>query len=157
MRGYIYILHSIERPGIVKVGRTTTLPKSRCKDLNKEWYLSINTWEIHAWFWVENCIKAERDVHKALRRFNLKAKKHREAFKISPGVASDISERICAAYPAKSQNKLFKLKKKQRHLENIAANHVKKEGPYKDKILSMYKDLNTKDFYHWMEEVSNLL
>jgi len=153
MRGYIYILHSNERPDVLKIGKTTKSPEIRCQEHNDEWYLSINSWSVVKWFWVEDCDLVERTILKSLKKFNLGAKKHREAFRISVDVGIELSERICSASPAKSDKPQKRKPRKSRELEDLAYRHVSSDGPYKEKILEMHKCLDHKDFIKWLDNI----
>lgn len=158
MRGYIYVLISQERPSVVKIGRTSKSPAIRCKEHNNDCYLSLNTWEVHYWRWVENCIASESKIHSLLRNHRLEVKLYKEAFKISLPVAMDAVVRVCDMYPAKSdkQEKTLSRNKKIK-LDFLAYEHVKKNGSLKDYILKNRQDMIDEDFYGWLEAIKDNL
>jgi hypothetical protein len=153
MRGYIYLLISHERSAIVKIGRTTQSPAIRCKELNKDWYLSLNTWEVHYWRWVENCFLAEARIHKLLAKHRLEAKSYREAFRISLPIAMETVVRICDAYPPKSNAQFDPILKKRAFLDKIAYTYISKKGPLSEKIIGNKIILNEVDFYKWLQTI----
>jgi hypothetical protein len=154
MRGYIYILRTDDRLGTVKIGKTTTHPDKRCSEHNKDWYLSINSWEVSFWRWVENCHKAERELLSQLKRHNLGAKRHREAFKVDPETARDIAVRVCDKYPPKSDKKTDPVMKKKKTLDQIAYNHIQSKGRFSEQIIENQKSMQEEDYYKWLMAVS---
>lgn len=157
MRGYIYILHSPERPGIVKIGKTTKSPKIRCGEHNRNWYLSINTWDIAFWRWVENCCAAEIEIFQLISKYNLGAKSHREAFRIDISLAKKAAIMICDRYPASDDKPLDPIFKKRRTLDNAAYNHIKKQKPLAETIIKNKQIMAETDFYKWLYEIRNFL
>ncbi len=157
MRGYIYILRSDDRPGTVKIGKTTKHPDRRCIEHNADWYLSINSWEICFWRWVENCHKAEREIHSLLKGYNLGAKRHREAFKIDPKTARDITIRVCDRYPPKSDKRTDPIMKKRKKLDELAFKHIQRRGRFSDQIIENKKYLKEEDYYKWLQTVSEYI
>jgi hypothetical protein len=157
MRGYIYILRTSERPGVVKIGKTTVLPKTRCQQINQGWYLSLNTWEVAFWRWVEDCNIAEKEIHRLIAVHNLGAKSHREAFRVNLETAKDIAKRVCARYPAKSDKRPDPILNKKKSLDESAYRHIQKNGPLSEKIIQQKKLLNEADFYKWLSEILYLL
>jgi hypothetical protein len=153
LRGYIYVLRSEERPSVVKIGRTERSPEIRCKQHNIDCYLSINTWEVHYWRWVEDCIASEVRIHKLLQKHKLKVKAHREVFKISLEVAMDVVVRICDSYPAKSDQQVKVLKRKRAKLDAIAYEHIRRNGPLSNFIVRNKQVMSNDDFYGWLEAI----
>ena len=153
MRGYVYILTSLDRPGIVKIGKTTQSPSKRCAELNREWYLAINTWEVQYWRWVENCGAAEVRIHRLFGAYNLGAKRYREAFRIDLAVAKETVVRVCDAYPAKSDRAINPLLQRRSILDQAAYKHIKKGGPLSNLIIQNKKNLSEADFYNWLTEI----
>lgn len=154
MRGYIYILRTNDRPGTVKIGKTTRHPDKRCSEHNKDWYLSVNSWEVSFWRWVENCHKVEGELLSLLKRHNLGAKLHREAFQIDPETARDITIRICDKYPPKSDNKADPVMKKKKNLDDVAYKHIRENGRFAKQIIERHKIMKEEDYYKWLLEVS---
>ena len=157
MRGYIYILYTHERPGAVKIGKTTTHPDKRCFEHNKDWYLSINSWKVCFWRWVENCDKAEREILSLLKRHNLGAKLHREAFKLDIETAKDIAVRVCDRYPAKSDKKTDPVMKKKKTLDLLAYKHVNSSGRFANQIIENKVSMLEEDYYKWLSTVSQYM
>ena len=157
MRGYIYILCTDDRPETVKIGKTTRHPDKRCAEHNKEWYLSINTWTVSFWCWVENCDKAEREIHILLEKYNLGAKRHREAFKIDIVTARDIALRVCDRYPAKSNKKTDPILRKKKELDNIAYIHIISKGILSETIIENKKTMKEVDYYKWLSIASEYI
>ena len=153
MRGYIYVLISQERPSVVKIGRTAKSPAIRCKEHNINCYLSLNTWEVHYWRWVENCIASEAKIHKLLDKHRLEVKLHREAFRISLPVAMDVVIRVCDLYPAKSDQQIKTSVKKKSKLDAIAYEHIKNNGPLTNFIINNKQIMNEDDFYGWLDVI----
>jgi len=157
MRGYIYILRTEDRPKIIKVGKTTKHPNKRCNQHNKDWYLSINTWEVCFWRWVENCHKAEKEILTLLKAHNLKAKHHREAFNIDSITAKDIAIRVCDKYPPKSDKKTDPIIRKKKRLDQLAYLHISTNGKFSEQIISNHNQLAEEDYYNWLYTVSPYL
>jgi hypothetical protein len=153
MRGYVYVLKSPERPSVVKIGKTTKSPFIRCTEHNRNWYLSLNTWEVHFWRWVENCGAAEAGIHRLFIAHNLGAKGHREAFRIDLAVAMETVVRVCDAYPAKSDHQIDPIMKRRAVLDRAAYRHIQKRGPLSEKIVSNWQLLSETDFYKWLNEI----
>ena len=157
MRGFIYILRTIDRPGVVKVGKTTIHPKKRCAEHNKDWYLSINSWEVSFWRWVENCHAAERELLKLLKPHNLGAKLHREAFKIDTSTVRETATRVCDKYPPKSDKKTDPIMKKQKVLDQLAFKHIQVNGLFSGQIIENKKNMQQEDYYNWLMLVSKYI
>jgi hypothetical protein len=155
MRGYVYVLNSLERPDIVKIGKTTKSPTLRCAEHNRNWYLSLNTWEVNYWRWVENCGAAETSIHRLFAVHNLRAKGFREAFRVDLIIAMETVVRVCDAYPAKSDRPIDPIFKKRSALDRLAYNHIQKDGPLTQIIILNKKRLSEIDFYKWLNEVKN--
>ena len=146
-----------ERPGTVKIGKTTKHPGIRCADHNKDWYLSINSWEVSFWRWVENCHKAEREILELLKKYNLGAKLHREAFKIDHATARDIAVRVCDKYPPKSDKKIDPAMKKKKKLDQIAYSHIQLNGRFSNQIIENQKIMQEEDYYKCLLIVSEYI
>jgi hypothetical protein len=157
MRGYIYLLITPERPSIVKIGKTTKHPRQRCNRHNRDWYLSINTWEVAHWQWVENCHRAEVDVHRMLDRHNLGAKFHREAFRINIDVAKDIVGRVCERYPPKSDNKPSPVMRRKKALDEAVYQHIRRQGDFSELIFRNQSLLDEEQFYEWVAIIEEYL
>lgn len=157
MRGYIYILATSERPGVVKIGKTTVLPGKRCNQINEQWYLSLNTWEVQFWRWVENCSKAESEIHRLFSNLNLGAKKHREAFRVDIITAKETVERVCDKYPAKSDKPVSRAYRQKKKLDRLAYDHIQKSGPLAPRILENKSLLRDEEFYGWLYEIRDML
>lgn len=157
MRGFIYILHSNERPGIVKIGKTTKSPKIRCNEHNRDWYLSINSWEVRFWRWIENCNVAETEIHKLFVKHNLGARGHREAFRVDVRVAEETAIRVCDKYPAKGDEPTAPILRKKKTLDRIAYAHIARNGMLTEKIIEYKKIMSELDFYKWLMEIKELL
>ena len=153
MRGYIYVLVSSERPSIVKIGRTEKSPAIRCKEHNIDCYLSINTWEVKDWRWVENCRLAESKIHKLLEKYRLEVKLHREAFRVSVPVAMDVVIRVCDLYPPKSNTPINPIIKKKNKLDKMAYKHIKNNGPLSSYLLKNKEIMTDNDFYSWLDVI----
>lgn len=157
MRGYIYALHSAERPEIIKIGRTVKKPEVRCSEHNANWYLSINTWKVVFWRWVENCVKAESEIHQHLKPHNLKAKSHKEAFRIDLYVARDIMVRVCDNYPSKEDKPQEPVLRKRKSLDMLIYKHIRNNGPLSEALIRNKQILKDSDFYGWVNEVKLFL
>ncbi len=157
MRGYIYILTSEERPGVVKIGKTTVHPQNRCNRHNQDWYLSINSWLVQHWLWVENCTKAESEIHKILSSYNLGARLHKEAYKVSFALAKETVERVCSKYPAKSDQRDAPVMRKKKKLYRLIFSHIKKNGSISEHIINNKKIMTDEDFYNWISQIEDLL
>ena len=156
-RGYIYVLSTDERPQIVKIGKTTQWPDKRLEEINSDWYLSINTWKLAHWRFVENCDKAERLIHKQISAHRLPAKNHREVFRISVQFGREIVDRICERYPASSDELPVKKPRNWKTLDSLAYEHIKQHGAFAQQIQDYKVKLSDGDFYRWLKEVQRYL
>ena len=165
-RGYIYILRTVDRPSVVKIGKTTTSPTQRLRELNAECYLSIDTWELAGWFWVRNCDLAEKKLHRTLSKFKLKIHQHKEAFKIDVEYAKIVAKQVCDQFPSDS-DELEKKRKRperrafhardQKRLDKVAGDHVLRQGPFADLISERFLNWKKADYFAWLAEVEHML
>jgi hypothetical protein len=77
---YVYILSNPSMPGLVKVGKTTTAPSQRMRELHST---GVPTpFETELTVEVANCDASERAAHRPLDAHRVSA--NREFFKVSP-------------------------------------------------------------------------
>ena len=165
-RGYIYILRTADRPTVVKIGKTTTSPTQRLRELNTACYLSINNWELADWFWVRNCDLAEKKIHRSLGKFKLKIHQHKEAFKIDVEHAKIVAKQVCDQFPPDSDE----LERKKRRpeskplyaksrdsLDKVAGDHVRRQGPFSEAITERFSNWKKADYFAWLSEVEHML
>ena len=165
-RGYIYILRTADRPTVVKIGKTTTSPTQRLRELNTECYLSINTWELAEWFWVRNCDLAEKKLHHNLAKFKLKIHQHKEAFKVDVEYAKIVAKQVCDQFPPNS-DELEKRKsrparktlhfKDRVRLDQVAGDHVRRQGPFSKTITDRFLNWKKTEYFAWLSEVEHML
>lgn len=80
---FLYVISNPSMPGLIKVGRTTTSPEQRLKELNTTGVPTA--FEIEVVFSVQDSSQAEKHAHKALIKFRENSR--REFFKVSPKTA----------------------------------------------------------------------
>ena len=112
---------------------------------------------MHYWRWVEDCVASESKIHKLLENHRLKVKLHKEVFKISLSVATDVVVRICDLYPAKSDRQAKAPTRKKGKLDVMAYEHIRKNGPLSKFILKNKQIMNDDDFYGWLEAIKQNL
>lgn len=88
--GYIYVLTNSAMVGIVKIGRTSRDPVSRCEEL---FNTSIPVpFEVFFSVWCNNVSRIERQVHERLDA--LRVNESREFFSVKPEAAKDLILRL---------------------------------------------------------------
>lgn len=89
-QGWVYVLASRSKPGIVKIGRTTRAPSERVRQLDvTRGYASFGPWDEVWSIPVLDCPHVEAAAHRRLahRRVRLRYLQCRELFRVSPDEA----------------------------------------------------------------------
>lgn len=69
--GWVYIMENVDRPGIIKIGRTSRTPELRAKEISKEDGIYRGRYKVTKAWRVINPRKAEKLLHKEFHAYRI--------------------------------------------------------------------------------------